>query len=75
MADDVDRAGELAAHEVMVGAANVAAQIHGEGLDECEDCGTEISPARRAAYPAARRCVDCQAGFEAESKRYRRVAI
>jgi RNA polymerase-binding transcription factor DksA len=30
----------------------------------CTDCGKAIAPARLAAYPAGRRCLACQAGFE-----------
>jgi len=32
----------------------------GEGADECDDCGADIPPARRAALPGTRTCVACQ---------------
>jgi len=32
----------------------------GESLLECEDCGTDIPPARREAVPGVRLCVACQ---------------
>ncbi|MGG4603054.1 TraR/DksA C4-type zinc finger protein [Alcaligenaceae bacterium Me47] len=32
----------------------------------CIRCGDEISAARRAAYPAARRCVECQSDYDSE---------
>jgi len=33
----------------------------GNGADECDDCGEGIPAARRAALPATRTCVACQA--------------
>ncbi|MFM5894165.1 MAG: DksA/TraR family C4-type zinc finger protein [Novosphingobium sp.] len=32
----------------------------GEGLEECEDCGSTIPPKRREALPGVRTCVACQ---------------
>ena len=32
----------------------------GPGLTHCEDCDTEIPPARRQAMPGVRLCVPCQ---------------
>ena len=34
----------------------------GPGEIHCQQCGEEIPPARRAAMPGARLCVDCQSG-------------
>ena len=31
---------------------------------DCADCGIAIAPARLAAYPTARRCVNCQGAWE-----------
>jgi len=31
---------------------------------DCADCGIAIAPARLAAYPTARRCVNCQDAHE-----------
>ena len=47
-------------------------RIHEQGLTECEDCDTTINPQRRAAYPAARRCTDCQQIFERQERQYGR---
>ena len=32
----------------------------GESLEECEECGEPIPPARRLAMPGVRLCVECQ---------------
>jgi phage/conjugal plasmid C-4 type zinc finger TraR family protein len=37
----------------------------GDGSEECDDCGEDIPPARRAALPGARTCVRCQARRDA----------
>lgn len=37
----------------------------GDGTDECDDCGEDIPPARRAALPGTRTCVACQAKRDA----------
>lgn len=48
--------------------ANALARIHTAqmqaGQADCEDCGEPIPPARRAANPAAIRCIDCQEIYE-----------
>ena len=33
----------------------------GESRRQCEECGTEIPEARRAAVPGVRLCIQCQA--------------
>ena len=38
----------------------------GASLKECEDCGEPIPEARRQAMPGVRRCVGCQAEFDAQ---------
>ncbi len=45
------------------------ARIHEGSYGLCDDCGAEIDPARLKVLPSARRCIDCQARFEAESRR------
>ncbi len=40
----------------------------GKGKSECEDCGDEIPVARRKAYPAAVRCINCQKLFEIKGR-------
>ncbi|WEO73790.1 TraR/DksA C4-type zinc finger protein [Agrobacterium vitis] len=50
-------------------AAKVAAaraDLNKVGADECVDCGRQIPLARRLAYPAAARCIDCQTSIERE---------
>ena len=32
----------------------------GESLEECEECGEPIPPARRLAMPGVRLCIECQ---------------
>ncbi len=46
-------------------AATLAAMLR-TGSADCDDCGCAIPEARRAAYPAARRCVSCQEQAERE---------
>ena len=36
----------------------------GESLRHCEECGSEIPEARRAAVPGVRLCIQCQAEFD-----------
>jgi phage/conjugal plasmid C-4 type zinc finger TraR family protein len=36
----------------------------GESLSICEDCGSDITQARREALPGVRRCVNCQTAFD-----------
>ena len=39
----------------------------GESLENCEECGGAIPPARREAIPGVRLCVKCQAERDKES--------
>lgn len=32
----------------------------GDSLSQCAECGEEIPPARRAARPGVKLCIDCQ---------------
>jgi len=41
----------------------------GPGLQVCEGCGEPIEPARRAALPSARRCLDCATDEERATRR------
>ena len=66
MPDDIDRA--QAINEQLLGDALAEHQRRmprGESLTHCEDCGGEIPEARRQAQRGCRRCIDCQAEFEA----------
>ncbi len=40
------------------------ARMRDDSYGECADCGIDIAPARLAAYPTARRCVNCQGAYE-----------
>jgi len=37
------------------------------GRKDCIDCDVQIPAARRAAYPEADRCIDCQTSWEKAS--------
>jgi len=39
----------------------------GESLENCEECGKPIPPARREAVPGVRLCVACQTEHDKES--------
>jgi len=62
--DDADRAAAL----IEATTANALARIHAAqaqaGQADCEDCGEPIPAARRAANPAAIRCLECQQHYE-----------
>lgn len=58
MADVVDRANDRMMQELE---ARLAARpVPGLAVRWCEVCGVEIPPARRAAVPGCRTCIDCQ---------------
>lgn len=40
------------------------ARMRDGSYGECTDCGVDIAPARLAAYPTARRCINCQGAYE-----------
>ena len=40
----------------------------GESLENCEECGKSIPPARREAVPGVRLCVACQSEQDAKVK-------
>lgn len=42
------------------------------GQSECDDCGDDIPPARRAAFPSAIRCVHCESLHEARRRPFTR---
>jgi RNA polymerase-binding transcription factor DksA len=51
------------------GIARAVAAIRAEGEMICVTCKEEIEPARRLAYPAARRCIECQTRLERKRRR------
>ncbi|SMH62855.1 TraR/DksA C4-type zinc finger protein [Azospirillum agricola] len=65
MADDADRAAEAAARiDLMAPVADIRDRLAAPGRDHCQDCGEPIPTARRIAYEAATRCIDCQTETE-----------
>ncbi|MBN9078210.1 MAG: hypothetical protein BGN87_06330 [Rhizobiales bacterium 65-79] len=68
---DFDLAALRADQERTAGVARIQAALRPRGLGRLVcDCGAEISPARRAAYPGTDRCFDCASLGE----RRRRIA-
>lgn len=69
--NDLDKAKEREEILVNRGLAQIKVAMKSAPEDgsvtECEDCGCEIPPARLRAAPWTRRCVDCQAQYEAEN--------
>lgn len=64
MADDADFAGDVIEKTKDISVAEVRKQLAGSGQDCCEDCGHDLSPARRKAAPWAIRCVPCASVYE-----------
>lgn len=67
--DEIDRAQRQNERAIEAAIARAAMLPQGQGRADCEDCGHEIPAARRAAYPAATRCVYCQTSHEKRMKR------
>ena len=42
--------------------------MSGEGVEDCEECGEPIPPARRKALPSARTCILCQSRRDASAR-------
>ena len=64
MNDEIDIAQE---RDLLITTKTVAAAtedarhaLAGGGCPDCLDCGGAIPAERRAAYPAAERCIDCE---------------
>lgn len=51
------------------GVARISEIVHSQGETVCITCDEEISAERRSAYPAARRCTECQESYERWLKR------
>lgn len=62
--DEADRAAALIEATTANALARIQAAQQQAGQAECADCGEPIPTARRAANPAAIRCVDCQEIYE-----------
>lgn len=68
-----DLADERAEQERNSAIARASATVTAQGALICIDCDEEISVARRTAYPAAQRCVECQETYELWLKRRKRL--
>lgn len=66
-----DLAEKRAEEEREAGIAAASLALKETGSIYCEDCPAEIEPARRAALPSAKRCVDCQTLFEGKVRKHR----
>lgn len=64
MADDADFAGDVTEKTKDISVSAIRASLEGDGQDYCEDCGEDLTPARRAAAPWAVRCVPCAGALE-----------
>lgn len=62
--DIIDIAQQRQAEEVQRAIKNRPAQVAGESLTHCEECGEEIPEKRRMALPGCRLCVQCKAATE-----------
>ena len=58
--DVTDRATGLEEADRIGGVALVQARLQGQGAEFCVDCDEAIPAKRRAAYPSAVCCVECQ---------------
>lgn len=67
--DEIDRAQQQNERATEAAIARAALLPQGQGRDDCEECGNEIPAMRRAAAPAATRCVYCQTAHEKRMKK------
>ena len=71
MADLIDEANDKAMEEQARLVGKARGEITGVGEIYCIDCEREIPAARRAANPAAKRCIECQEKAEDHSRGHR----
>jgi phage/conjugal plasmid C-4 type zinc finger TraR family protein len=64
MSDEIDDAQQLQIQQTEIAIADVVSHVKEEGRTDCLGCGGPIDQQRRLAYPAARRCIDCQRRLE-----------
>lgn len=64
---------EHAEQERTAAITRASASLAAQGELICIGCDEEISVARRTAYPAAQRCVDCQEIYELWLKKRKRL--
>ena len=62
--DPADKADALIEQTLNADLAKLHAAASGHGQAVCADCGEPIPAARRQAFPAAIRCIDCQTDYE-----------
>ncbi|MFC0035491.1 TraR/DksA family transcriptional regulator [Cardiobacterium valvarum] len=62
--DPADQADITIEQTLNAGLAKLHAAASGHGQAVCADCGEPIPAARRQAFPAAIRCIECQEIFE-----------
>ena len=62
--DEADRAEALIEATSANALARIQAAQQQAGQADCADCGEPIPASRRAANPAAIRCIDCQEIYE-----------
>ncbi|MCZ7861694.1 TraR/DksA C4-type zinc finger protein [Agrobacterium salinitolerans] len=73
MADEVDRANDISEDHRTVSIRSISRQLERKNTSiECEDCGNEIDPKRRAAYPSATLCIGCKETEERNARIHRR---
>lgn len=61
-----DLANEIADRERESGILAAARALSGDGFTHCIGCGEPIDARRRAAFPGAKRCYECQSAYELE---------
>lgn len=69
MSDVIDHANDHAERDLALRIAAATAPKP-PGLDECEECGEEISPLRKSM--GARRCITCQEAHEHRQRTHAR---
>ena len=62
--DEADRAAALIEATTANALAHIQAAQQQAGQADCADCGEPIPASRRAANPAAIRCLECQEIYE-----------
>lgn len=72
MADAADIADKFVETNLQNSLARVSMQTAANADNiECEDCGHDISAARRNAAPWASTCIECQSAREKRQRQYR----
>jgi phage/conjugal plasmid C-4 type zinc finger TraR family protein len=73
MADEVDRANDISEDHRLVSIRSISRQLERKNPSiECDECGDEIDPKRREAYPSATLCIGCKETEERNARIHRR---